>query len=338
MRRASPCLRHRCRCRGLVLMALLLFPLLSLCACLCGQCVSGSGVQSDVNSLLDVQSTVADLDTFVGMLETQAALEDATDAHLSEPELALLEVGAQDNPSYTLAYPAVTYAAQAAGGFFHPFSNVNPLAAPWSGFAPVAAPVAPLSAAAIANSPLSYYASALGGAPAVAYGAAALNPLALGLGGVAGAFPAGPLKGGYNVHGLVPQGADGLYHAGLNADLTSLGGHATDGGADAGADAGAADAGADGADAAGFLEAGNEPEQMEANAAEVAYGLFPAPTPHSPHYARDGMASLGVHSLQIEEVGSNEVDQDFPAMVEVEHYVDNLEEEMNPKAEAEDEE
>jgi hypothetical protein len=277
----------------------------------------------------DFDSTVDALDQFTNLLELTEVHEASTNAELSDSEedLALLEVS--ENPSYTLAYPPITYAAHAAGGFIHPFSNVNPLSAPWAGFAPVAGPAFP-SAAAIGATPMSaYFAGALH--PMAHVGA---NPLGINtaLYPAAFHFPGGDAaKGGYNVHGLNAGNVFGGFHPGLSADLTSLGGKAGAGGDAAGGGEAAAEGGEE-----SFMESSAEsgqsishsayplaseshdPANIDADAANVAYGLFPAPTPESSHhFVRSNMAMIGPHKLQFEGVGSNEIDDAFPAFVEI---------------------
>lgn len=263
-------------------------------------------------SLSEFDSTVAALESFALSLEAQSLQEEATNAHLSADELEFVEIEAelgvdaqaQENPSYTLAYPPVSVASQAAGGFFHPYSNVNPLTAPWQGFAPVAGPAQVLSGAAIAASPATYYASALQPLAAVA----PMHPA------LTNTFPVGDAKGGYNAHGLLSVAHGGLYHQGLSADLTSLGGKAAGGGEEGGEEEGGEEEGGE----ESFLEHStsealhNDPAEMEASAEEAAYGLFPAPTPTSAqHFVRDNMAALGPHKLQFAGIGDNEVDSDF---------------------------
>lgn len=263
-------------------------------------------------SLSEFDSTVAALESFALSLESQSLQEEATNEHLSADDLEFLEIEAElgvdaqaqteENPSYTLAYPPASFASQAAGGFFHPYSNVNPLTAPWQGFAPVAGPAQVVSAAAIAASPATYYASALQPLAAVA----PMHPA------LTNTFPVGDAKGGYNAHGLLAA-HNGLYHQGLSADLTSLGGKAAGGGGEGGEEGGEEEGESFlEHSASGALSQHNDPAEMEAAAEEVAYGLFPAPPAHSAaHFIRDNMAALGPHKLQFAGIGDNEVDSDF---------------------------
>jgi len=109
----------------------------------------------------------------------------------------------------------------------------------------------------------------------------------------------------------------------LAADLTSLGGKA--GGGEAPADASLLEAGQStlATDASeGFPLPGDShnPADMEADAENTAYGLFPAPTPESsaqPHFQRSNAGMIGPHKLQFASVGENEITDGFPAFVEV---------------------
>jgi len=258
-------------------------------------------------------------------------LEQEADQTQEEEINNFIEMGVGDDgdapaaPSYTLPYPAITYASHAAGGFFHPFSNVNPLTAPWAGFAPVAGPASyPVNAAALAATPLSYYNAGLGIHPAVYHGGLGVNPTLY-------ATMLNNAKGAYNNHGL---GQYGVYHPGFAADLASLGGKA--GGTDGKPPGGGDDS---------FVEvdqgqlnnlhshslplaSDHDPANVDADADKVAYGLYPAPTPESTtHFVRSNtLAMLGPHKLNFASVGENELDDVWPAFVETQAETSEIKE------------
>jgi len=272
------------------------------------------GLASPIFATSLSESIVNDIDVFSRLLQEQVELEhennmielhlQLNDAH----DLSMIEMSAQDdgeeeggeeggeskNPSWVLPYPPLLYAHAAHGGFFHPYSNVNPLGAPWGGFAPVAhAPGFAPSAAAVYNAPLT----------AALHGHALYHGAALGLNSAllphGAAFHPTNAKGGYNVHGLTP-GSPWGYHPGLSKDLDSLGGKKPE------------DA-EEGGEEEAFLEV-HDPEAMNAEATDEAYGLFPAPMANSAEtYVRSDEYAIGPHSSQLAEVGENEVDGDFPA-------------------------
>jgi len=235
-----------------------------------------------------------------------AAASDAQEAAFLELESELdasagVGVEGEDAPSWTLPYPAITYAATNQGGFFHPFSQVNPLAAPWGSYAPVATHFGPAwSSAVVAGSPASAY---VNGYVHPQLGVNhMLFPSAL-----AGTTTA---KGGYNVHGLTSGNAWGGYHPGLAADLESLGGKKKE--------------------EESFVETAvqmqakgegdaEDADNIMADADGAPYGLFPAPTAaSSTHFVRSAShAAIGPHKLNYASVGENELDSAFPALLQM---------------------
>ena len=259
----------------------------------------------------EFDSTVEAFDTFTNLLELTEQQQEETnqfiafenDAAVDGTMLMEVEVEEGDNPSYTAPFAPPFYAPHGAG-LITPFSNVNPLTQPWAGFAPVAA------------------------APVVAvHHAAHVYPFVVGT----------DVKGGYNVHGLNAGNVFGGFHPGMANDLTSLGGKASAGeaaafleaqstaGESSAAHSHSASHSAVRARAMAYGHAyplaseEHDPANIEADASNVAYGLFPAPTPESStHYVQSNFATLGPHKLQFASVGSNEIDAAFPAFVELE--------------------
>jgi len=229
-----------------------------------------------------------------------AAAADAQEAAFLELEAELDAAAEQgDAPSWTLPYPAITYAATNNGGFFHPFSQVNPLAAPWGSYAPTGTHFGGWSSAAVAGSPASAYVNGYVH-PQLGVNHMLFPPA---MADAAGA------KGGYNVHGLTAGNGWGGYHPGLAADLESLGGKKKDD---------------------SFMETvvhmqekgegdAEDADNIMADADGAPYGLFPAPSAgSSAHFVRSAShAAIGPHKLNFAEVGENELDSAFPALLQM---------------------